>query len=120
LERATQLDAEVLEIVRNLFNAHWQKGRAVRLLGVQTSALESGGAQMELLAGEQETRHRRAMEAVDALRDRFGESAVSLAGGMSARFRERTHENPAALPGKEPRGKVSPSEEPRSKRPSGQ
>jgi DNA polymerase-4 len=105
LERATQLDAEVLEMVRGLFDAHWQKGRAVRLLGVQTSALERGSAQMELLDGGQDVRRRQAMQAVDALRDRFGESAVSLAGGMSARFRERTHENPAALPGKEPRAK---------------
>ncbi len=105
LERATQLDAEVLEMVRGLFDAHWQKGRAVRLLGVQTSALESGSAQMELLDGGQDVRRRQAMQAVDALRDRFGKSAVSLAGGMSARFRERTHENPAALPSKEPRGK---------------
>jgi hypothetical protein len=48
------------------------------------------------------------MNAVDALRDRFGESAVSLASGMSARFRERTHENPAALPGKEPGHKREP------------
>ena len=31
---------------------------------------------------------------------RFGEGAVSLASGMKARFRERTHENPAGLPGK--------------------
>jgi DNA polymerase-4 len=108
LERATQLDAEVLEIVRDLFRANWQKGRAVRLLGVQTSALESCSGQMELLAGTQEMRLKQAMQAVDALRDRFGESAVSLAGGMSARFRERTQENPAALPGKEPRAKRDP------------
>lgn len=105
LERATQLDAEVLEIVRQLFAAHWQKGRAVRLLGVKTGALEAGGEQMELLTSPQESRMKQAMSAVDALRDRFGESAVSLASGMSARFRERTHENPAALPGKQPRGK---------------
>ena len=77
----------------------------MRLLGVQTSSLEAGSGQMELLASAQETRLKQAMSAVDALRDRFGESAVSLARGMSARFRERTHENPAALPGKEPPGK---------------
>jgi hypothetical protein len=34
------------------------------------------------------------------MREKFGESAVSLATGMKSRFRERTHENPAALPGK--------------------
>jgi DNA polymerase IV len=105
LERATQLDAEVLERVHELFDANWQRGRAVRLLGLQAGALEPGDGQLELPGGGQERRLRQAMEAVDALRDRFGESAVSLASGMRARFRERTHENPAALPGKEPRGK---------------
>ena len=110
LERATQLDAEVLEIVRTLFRGNYEKGRAVRLLGVQTSALEAASAQMDLLAGAQETRLKNAMQAVDALRDRFGESAVSLASGMSARFRERTHENPASLPGKEPRKQREPEE----------
>jgi len=108
LERATQLDAEVLEIVRELFRANWEQGRAVRLIGVQTSALEAGSGQMDLLVSAQETRLKQAMHAVDALRDRFGESAVSLASGMSARFRERTQENPAALPGKEPRAKREP------------
>jgi len=34
------------------------------------------------------------------LRDRFGESSVSLATGMKGKFRERTHENPSGLPGK--------------------
>jgi hypothetical protein len=82
----------------------------VRLLGVQTSALESASGQMELLASAQETRLKQAMQAVDSLRDRFGESAVSLAGGMSARFRERTQENPAALPGKEPGTARKPGE----------
>jgi DNA polymerase-4 len=110
LERPTQLDAEVLEIVRALFRANWEKGRAVRLIGVQASALEAASAQMDLLASTQETRLKQAMNAVDALRDRFGESAVSLASGMSARFRERTHENPTALPGKEPRSKRQPDE----------
>ena len=111
LHRPTQLDAEVLELVRELFDSNWQRGRAVRLLGVQTSALEPADTQLELLAGSQEARLRHAMEAVDALRDRFGETAVSLAGGMSARFRERTHENPAALPGKEPRARRAPEED---------
>jgi len=43
---------------------------------------------------------RQALSAADKLRDKFGEGAVSLASGMTAKFRERTHENPAALPGK--------------------
>jgi DNA polymerase IV len=120
LERATQLDAEVLEIVRGLFAAHWKQGRAVRLLGVQVSALEAASGQMQLLAGTQETRRKQAMQAVDVLRDRFGESAVSLASGLSARFRERTHENPAALPGTAVSRTAVPRNEPSVKRTSGQ
>ena len=38
--------------------------------------------------------------AADRMRDKFGESAVSLAAGLRGSFRERTHENPASLPGK--------------------
>ncbi|HVJ06128.1 MAG TPA: DNA polymerase IV [Candidatus Saccharimonadales bacterium] len=110
LERPTQLDSEVLDIARELFHANWEKGRTVRLIGVQTNSLEQGSGQMDLLSSVQETRMKSAMSAVDALRDRFGETAVSLASGMGARFRERTHDNPAALPGKEPPAKRKLSE----------
>jgi DNA polymerase-4 len=41
---------------------------------------------------------------VDRLRDRFGESTVSLAASLKGTFEERTHENPAGLPGKGPKG----------------
>jgi DNA polymerase-4 len=105
LERPTQLDAEVLEVARALLRSNLERGRAVRLIGVQANALEESGGQLDLIEGTAEGRLKQAMSAVDRLRDRFGESAVSLASGMSARFRERTHENPAALPGKEPRKK---------------
>jgi len=37
---------------------------------------------------------------MDRLRDKFGESSITLGTGMKGGFRERTHENPAALPGK--------------------
>ena len=36
----------------------------------------------------------------DRLRDKFGESSLKLATGMRGNFRERIHENPAGLPGK--------------------
>jgi hypothetical protein len=41
-----------------------------------------------------------ALSAADRLREKYGENTISLATGMKARFRERVHENPAALPGK--------------------
>jgi DNA polymerase-4 len=60
---------------------------------------------MSLLEAEEGNRWRKALSAADRLRDKFGESAVSLATGLKGRFRERVHENPAGLPGKEAKKK---------------
>ena len=101
LEHTTQLDSEVFHLIRELFRINWTKGRAVRLLGVQTAQFGDAEPQLTLLDEQKgEDRMRQALSAADRLRDKFGEGAVSLASGMTARFRERTHENPAALPGK--------------------
>lgn len=100
LAGATQIDTEIIEQVRALFRRHWQAGREVRLLGVQASSLETAEGQIELLDSDRHQRWKQALSAADRMRDKFGESAVSLAGGMRGVFRERTHENPAALPGK--------------------
>jgi DNA polymerase IV len=96
----TQLDNEIFEEVRALFRKNWKQGTQVRLLGVQTSAFETQSEQMSLLESGEQKRWKSALAAVDHLRDRFGESSVSLASGMRGSFRERTHENPAGLPGK--------------------
>jgi DNA polymerase-4 len=98
----TQLDREIFEQIRLLFRKNWKKGAQVRLLGVHTSGFEGEGAQGDLLDGDRRERWQKAMSAADKLRDRFGESSVSLATGMKGTFRERTHENPAGLPGKKP------------------
>jgi DNA polymerase-4 len=100
LSTATQLDTEILAPIRTLWRKNWKRGRAVRLLGVQASALEHGEGQLGLIEADKHERWKSALSAADKLRDKFGESAVSLASGMSGGFRERTHENPAALPGK--------------------
>jgi DNA polymerase IV len=100
LAGATQLDTEIIEQIRALFRRHWQSGREVRLLGVQASSLETVEGQIELLDSDRHQRWKQALSAADRMRDKFGESAVSLAGGMRGGFRERTHENPAALPEK--------------------
>jgi DNA polymerase-4 len=97
----TQLDTEVYEQIRALFHRNWKPGRAVRLLGVQTSSFGTAdGGQIDLLGADRKSRWKHALAAADKMRDKFGESSVSLATGMRGRFRERTHENPAGLPGK--------------------
>ena len=102
LGRATQLDTEAFEAARELFRRNWRRGAPVRLLGVHASGFEEETPQMDLLGEDRHERWKQALEAADRLRDRFGEAAVSLAAGMRGKFRERTHENPAGLPGKRP------------------
>ncbi|HEY1240465.1 MAG TPA: DNA polymerase IV [Bryobacteraceae bacterium] len=98
--RPTQLDTELFTEIRELFHANWKRGEKVRLLGVNASSFDEQADQMDLLSEERHERWTRALAAADRLRDKFGESAVSLAASMRGKFRERTHENPAGLPGK--------------------
>ena len=103
LSHPTQLDTELIAESRALFRANWKKGATVRLLGVHAGNLERTEGQLDLLEGERSERWRHALEAVDKLRDRYGERSVSLAAGLQGGFRERVHENPAGLPGKDPK-----------------
>jgi DNA polymerase-4 len=104
LARPTQLDTELFEQSRELFRHNWKAGAKVRLLGVHASTFEEVSGQMDLI-DDTHDRWTAAMAAADRMRDKFGESAVSLAASMRGKFRERTHENPAGLPGKNPPGK---------------
>jgi len=100
LPAPTQLDTEIFEQIRALFRKNWKKGTQIRLLGVQASSFTTAPDQINLLDDNRQQRWKSALAAADRLRDKFGESSVKLAGGMRGTFRERTHENPASLPGK--------------------
>ena len=100
LEAPTQLDNEIYRHVYALFHANWRKGNEVRLLGVHASSFDEAPMQGDLLQGQDREKWQQALLAADRLRDRFGEKSITLGTGMKGGFRERTHENPAALPGK--------------------
>jgi DNA polymerase-4 len=100
LDHATQIDSEILTAIRDLFHENFDRSLKVRLLGVHASGLEHATGQMRLLDQQLSERWTSALSAVDRLRDRYGESAVALARGMSNRIRERVHENPVGLPGR--------------------
>jgi DNA polymerase IV len=102
LEQPTQIDIELIEHSRLLFRRNWN-GSAVRLLGVQASSLEQTEGQLNLLEGEKTRKWRSALSAMDKLRDKFGEKSVSVASGLKGMYEERVHENPAGLPGKDPK-----------------
>jgi len=103
IPRPTDLDTELFEQIRDLFRANWKLGAPVRLLGVHASGWAEDSPQLDLLGDARHERWQQAMAAADKMRDKFGESAVSLAASLRGAFRERTHENPAGLPGKRPK-----------------
>jgi DNA polymerase-4 len=104
LDHATQIDVEIAEAARDLFHKAWN-GRAIRLLGVYAQSLDAGEGQTSLLDEDKTGRWRKTLAAVDKIRDKYGDTTVSLAAGMSAQFRARVHENPENLPGKDPKEK---------------
>jgi DNA polymerase-4 len=106
LDHATQIDGELAGAARGLFHKAWT-GKAIRLVGVYAQSLESGEGQTSLLDEAKTERWRKTLRAVDLMRDKYGDSTVSLAAGLKAAFRARVHENPENLPGKDPRKKDS-------------
>jgi len=101
MARATALDTELFEEIRELFRRNWKAGQAVRLLGVHASGWdEGGGGQLGLLDQDRHDRWAQATAAADRMRDKFGDSAVSLAASLKGRYRQRTHDSPPGLPGK--------------------
>jgi DNA polymerase IV len=100
LDAPTQLDNEIFQQIHRLFHLNWRKGSEVRLLGVQASSFGESFAQLDFLEDHARGKWEHALSVVDRLRDKFGETSITLATGMKGGFRERTHENPAALPGK--------------------
>jgi len=103
LAEATNLDTEILSEARDLFKKNWTKAK-VRLIGVQVSGLEASEGQTSLLAQPERDRWSKALNAADILRDRYGDSSVSLGSSLQGRFRERTHE---ALP-ERPKSSIEP------------
>ena len=104
LDHATQIDTQLAEAARDLFHKAWS-GKPIRLLGVYAQQLETGEGQTNLLEENRTERWRKTLEAVDKIRDKYGDTTVSLASGLKSGFRARVHENPENLPGKDPKKK---------------
>ncbi len=103
LAEATDVDADLIAVSRELFRKTWKRGAPVRLIGMGVSGLSEVQGQVSLLEAEKKERARAALAAADRIRDRFGEKIVRTAAALPGEHREKTHENPAGLPGKRPR-----------------
>ncbi len=105
LDDPTQFDTVILQTVRSLVSKHRNRRRAVRLLGVHAGSLQpQPNSQAKLFDGGAEVKLTSLLQAVDAARDRYGESAVGLASTLGHGRRERVHDNPSGLAGKFARG----------------
>jgi DNA polymerase-4 len=95
LDHATQLDREIGAAVTGLFRQAWDGKKPIRLLGVHAGSLQSSEGQMNLLEEAGTARLREAFRSVDHIRNKFGDSAISLARTLRAGIRERVQDNPA-------------------------
>jgi DNA polymerase-4 len=81
LPQATDQDGAIYEAALGLFEEAWRGGGPVRLLGVGVSGLEETARQLSLWetdAGEE----RQLLDALDDLRDRYGEDIVRRASRL--------------------------------------
>ncbi|MDX2175162.1 MAG: DNA polymerase IV [Candidatus Sumerlaeia bacterium] len=87
----TDDEVELLRAARTLLAENWNRGRAVRLLGVAAGNLVFGRAQLDLFAAAEDERKLRLHAAIDAIRGRHGYGAVRRAS--SAGRAEEKNEN---------------------------
>lgn len=78
LAEPTDQNTIIYETANRLFSGVWQHGKAVRLLGVGVSQLGEPARQLSFWDAGTE-KERRLLEALDELRERFGEVAVQRA-----------------------------------------
>jgi len=79
LSSPTCFDKEIFDVVSDLLRQNVAQGRAVRLLGVSASALQSTGWQEPLLNREKRKSFERLYKGIDDLRRKFGEDSVGAA-----------------------------------------
>jgi DNA polymerase-4 len=79
LPSPTCFDREIFSVVRDLLRENLAANRAVRLLGVSASQLQQSGWQESLFHREKRQSLENLYRGIDNLREKFGESAVSIA-----------------------------------------
>lgn len=79
----TEANEDVYRIACRLMDTHWKEGNPVRLLGITLQGLtqkKETPLQLDLFSYEENPKKERLMNAMDILRDKYGEDAVLTAG----------------------------------------
>jgi DNA polymerase-4 len=79
----TAADHNLLPVVRELFDKLYDRRVLVRLVGVKFSHLVQGGHQIDLFQDEEKIIN--LYQAMDKMRDKYGDRAVVRAMGMDAK-----------------------------------
>src|SRR5438874_7319467 len=82
LGEPTRLDSDIFAVFQELFRAHRDVKRKIRLLGVSLGGLTHGGEQLDLLDAERRAKLEKLTSAADRLRDRFGFGKVQFGGSL--------------------------------------
>ncbi|MBD3349366.1 MAG: DNA polymerase IV [Candidatus Eisenbacteria bacterium] len=77
----TDEERTIYKVARELMHRHWRPGHSIRLVGVNCSGLVKvpEAVQVDLFRQKEEVSHRKLLAAVDAIKDKFGESAITRA-----------------------------------------
>jgi DNA polymerase-4 len=84
LPEPTHLDPILLKTVRQLFDRHWDRQRAVRLVGVELGTLSHGAKQLDLLDTTRQEKLEKLAQAADQLRDRYGFAKVQFGSSLGS------------------------------------
>jgi len=82
LAEPTDLDTTISRVFRELFDAHWNRRRKIRLLGVSLANFSQGARQLDLLEGDRREKLERLVRAADRLRDRFGFGSIQFGSSL--------------------------------------
>ncbi len=89
LDQPTDLDGEIYQSAKALFEQVWLPGRAVRLIGVGIGGFGESSRQLGLWEAELgEKNEDDLVEALDRLRDKYGETMIRRASDLHYRPRE--------------------------------
>lgn len=88
LAEASDLDADFLAAIRDLFAGAWNGKDMLRLVGVALAEFSGAAAQMDLLEPGRREALERLARATDKVRDKFGFSKLQFGGSLKARDRE--------------------------------
>ena len=79
----SSLDSSIIPVVIDLFKTLYNRRLLVRLVGVKFSHLVEGGHQIDLFHDDEKMIH--LSQAIDSMRERYGDRAVISAAGMEAK-----------------------------------